>query len=515
MYVNTFICLDENIAGYGMNKKAPTGHVTIMTPGLIRCYVENLVQRGNPYVLYLLSKANNKAVRVGEINPSNKDKETRWKTDIENIFNSGIKGNAIDAAAIVIEGNTAGNTDAILTGFTNDKYLIVPLLEQLIPKKNTSKVMPKEEVKVETKMPTPKVMPKVEEVKIETKMPIPEAIPKVMPKVEEVKIETKMPIPEVIPKVMPKVEEVKIETKMSTPTIMPKEEAKIETKMPIPKANESKEQEDQLKEKIKKLLEDQLKDAINGVLNIEQVDEQKNQLNEAIKDKVQEIVISDMVKKQEKQEKPVQKPDMKESEKIDFCDDCEECTQSERAYLDVVDQQLRLLEKKLQDTKVQIINMRKENVKENIDSNEEKNEDVQEDFLKTKIEDIPEEYDNLGEYLDYTRAEEIFRSSDTIYPFEAKDEDRDWVKISLAELMSIPQLSYEWCTNPCITFCVHKYGHLILGKDRNIGQYYIGIPDQYHPARRSMLATDRIERFLCCKDINPMVGEYGYWMINI
>ena len=42
MYVNTLISLEENMPTYGINSKRLNGHVTLSSPGIIRCYVQNL-----------------------------------------------------------------------------------------------------------------------------------------------------------------------------------------------------------------------------------------------------------------------------------------------------------------------------------------------------------------------------------------------------------------------------------------------------------------------------------------
>lgn len=113
------------------------------------------------------------------------------------------------------------------------------------------------------------------------------------------------------------------------------------------------------------------------------------------------------------------------------------------------------------------------------------------------------------------RVRNIFVDSSAIQPFNQVDTDIDWVRISLSELMSIKQLSYEWCTQSFITLCYHKFGFLILGKDRVLNQYYIGIPDIYDPKQRYILAVDKIEEFRFRNEDSPRPGGYGYWIARI
>ena len=106
MYLNTLICLEENVAGYGKSNKGPSGHITIMSPGIIKCYVQNLRNLPKEYTVYLISKNENKAVRLGNINAEDTNKQTTWKVDLDNLQGSRLKGKDIDCAAVVVEGNT-------------------------------------------------------------------------------------------------------------------------------------------------------------------------------------------------------------------------------------------------------------------------------------------------------------------------------------------------------------------------------------------------------------------------
>ncbi|MGL5675758.1 MAG: hypothetical protein ACRDDX_05075 [Cellulosilyticaceae bacterium] len=176
MYVNTFICLEENVSGYGKNKKHPSGHVTITSPGVVKCYIQDLEKIAKPYMVYLVSKKMNKAIRLGNINAPEETKQTTWKIDQNNIQGSGVTAKDIDCIVVIVEGETIGNTDTVLAGYTGDKYLTTSLIEHALPKKQATKPevkpMPMPEPKPEVKsMPKPEVKP----------MPKPEPKPEVKP----------------------------------------------------------------------------------------------------------------------------------------------------------------------------------------------------------------------------------------------------------------------------------------------------------------------------------------------
>jgi hypothetical protein len=138
-----------------------------------------------------------------------------------------------------------------------------------------------------------------------------------------------------------------------------------------------------------------------------------------------------------------------------------------------------------------------------------KRTDTDGDFEETvKVEDVLED-------PDIAKIEEIYKSAEEVTPFKDENMDILWRKIALSDLISLPKLSYEWCTQPFITFSYYKYNHLLLGKDKYLSQYYVGIPDIYHPDRRYILSTEQVDRFVCCENTEPQIGEYGYWIIRL
>ncbi len=77
MYLNTFINLEENITGYSKSGKPISGHVTISMPGRVKLYVDGLKDaEGTNYVCYLMSRAKNKAVRLGDVSIPSTNKQT-------------------------------------------------------------------------------------------------------------------------------------------------------------------------------------------------------------------------------------------------------------------------------------------------------------------------------------------------------------------------------------------------------------------------------------------------------
>ena len=133
MYVNTLITLQENLSTYGIDGKKVTGHVTITSPGLIKCYVQNLKKQidGRTYAFYAFSKTKDKGIRLGSLS---NDKETKWIIDGKNIGNAGINLEELDGVAIVVEDEMRG-ADTILIGFKSNRYMIIPLIDEIYKKR--------------------------------------------------------------------------------------------------------------------------------------------------------------------------------------------------------------------------------------------------------------------------------------------------------------------------------------------------------------------------------------------
>ncbi len=223
MYVNNLISLQENISTYGIDDRKVTGHVTLSSPGMIKCYVQNLkaLPSGNRYVFCIFSKNHNEGIKVGKLGT---EKETKWIVDEKNILGSGLRLEEIDGVALVAEHEMRG-AEAVVVGFSRDRYMLLSMVDSLFPRneqKSTNQVSPK----TVTKQPTgtvekPKVVVKetmpVEKPKVVVKEPEPEEKVKV--------IVVKEPVPVEKPKVMVKepvpVEKPKAVVQEPVPVILP------------------------------------------------------------------------------------------------------------------------------------------------------------------------------------------------------------------------------------------------------------------------------------------------------
>ena len=488
MYLNTLICLEENVGGYGKNGERATGHVTITSPGIVKCYVQNLRQLPKEYTVYLISKDQNKAVRLGGINVCDGNKQVAWKVDLNNINGTGLKGTDIDSAAIICEGDSIGNTDTILIGYTQGKYLITSMLESALPKKTaqapqkpeTSVSVPKATVKKESKVETQAIIKEAieEKPKAEVKQELNEKAeeePKVEAK-EEVQKEQKVEAQKEV--------QVEPEEELTAEIVMPEEGPgsvimpDIEGPGPVILPNPSSDvngpekeegcnnQEDDCKIYVP-LFEDGNVTEIELLRNLQEAFANTSDKGELVK-KVEKIIYESVAPMHlEAQMRPTDN----------------EVDQEETKYLNQIESILK-------------------NIQDNI------GEELKE--KKTPLEDETSIYKE-----DLSRVRDLFNSSDAIEPFEKKDSHIEWVRISMPELISIPQFSYEWCTNPVITYCYQKFGFLILGKDKEIEQYYIGIPDVYDARREFILSIDKIEAFRGQKEEYLQQGDYGYWIVRV
>ena len=129
MYVDTLITLQENLTTYAVDGKKVSGHVTINSPGMIKCYVQNLkgLESGHEYMCYAFSKVHNKGVRIGTLSTQ---RESRWKVNEKDVAGSGLGLSDLDAVAIVAENGMRG-IDTVLMGFKNNRYMIIPLIDDI------------------------------------------------------------------------------------------------------------------------------------------------------------------------------------------------------------------------------------------------------------------------------------------------------------------------------------------------------------------------------------------------
>ena len=258
MYVNNLISLQENISTYGIDDRKVTGHVTLSSPGMIKCYVQNLkaLPSGNRYVFCIFSKNHNEGIKVGKLGA---EKETKWIVDEKNILGSGLRLEEIDGVALVAEHEMRG-AEAVVVGFSRDRYMLLSMVDSLFPRKeqkSTNQVSPKtvtkqptgtvEKPKVVVKEPMPVEKSKIvvkepeseEKVKvIVVKEPVPVEKPKVMVKepvpVEKPKAVVQEPVPVILPAPVVAEKSISIEkikgvvSQESGPVILPKPKVPLE-----------------------------------------------------------------------------------------------------------------------------------------------------------------------------------------------------------------------------------------------------------------------------------------------
>ena len=135
MYVNNLISLQENISTYGIDGHKVTGHVTLSSPGMIRCYVQNLksLPTSNDYIFCVFSKSQNRGVKLGKLGAQ---KETRWLVEEKNILGSGLKLEDIDGVALVVDYEMRG-IETVVVGFMRERYMLFPIIDHLFPKQVT------------------------------------------------------------------------------------------------------------------------------------------------------------------------------------------------------------------------------------------------------------------------------------------------------------------------------------------------------------------------------------------
>ena len=123
--------------------------------------------------------------------------------------------------------------------------------------------------------------------------------------------------------------------------------------------------------------------------------------------------------------------------------------------------------------------------------------------------------DRQEQRADYQEIGDIFQKRIPINPFEAQNTGIKWVRITHEDLRSFPSLDPEW-TNQALIMDAHRdYKHFILGRDESGLTYYLGIPGVFDLNRESPLNIDKIERFTCCHNVPPKVGEAGYWIAMV
>ena len=554
MYLNTLICLEENVAGYGKSNKNPSGHVTIMSPGIIKCYVQNLRDIPGEYTVYLISKSQNKAIRLGNLNTEDGNKQTTWKVDLDNLEGTGVKGKDIDCVAIVVEGESIGKTDTVLIGYTKDKYLITTMLESALPKRPTKPTSPA--IPITKPVIKPTIKPTEPEENCECEpcgcgceeqpgmnkpakpgegpgpviIPTPDSNkpgmnkpaklgegpgPVIIPTPDSNKPGMNKPAkpgegpgPVIIPTPdsnKPGMNKPAKPGEGPGPVIIPTPDKNQPAKpgegpgpviMPMPGENEPEEPEDGIgpvimptpdEDDLGEGYDQRYQDEIKVLTRLQNLFSESSD-KEMLARRVQSI-IEDSVK-------PLSQSTSFNQNRANAVPH-KNREDEEQQYLNEIENVLKSIQNNMnaaKDEKKSPFNEKETVENEKVEDKEDEEQDIKGDLL---------------------RVRDIFTDSSEIEPFEEKDEEIDWVRISMAELISMPQFSYEWCTNPFVTYCYHKFGFLILGRDKNIEQYYIGIPDIYDTKRKFILSIDKIESFRGRSNKALQPGDYGYWIVRV
>ncbi len=224
MYVNNLISLQENISTYGIDNSKVTGHVTLSSPGMIKCYVQNLksLPSGNHYVFCIFSKSHSKGIKVGKLGT---EKETKWLVDEKNILESGLKLEEIDGVALVAEHEMRG-AEAVVVGFSKDRYMLLSIVDSLFPRNEQKSTGHAPSKAVTTPPAQPVEKPKVVVVKETIPVEKPVVVVKEVESVEKPKVVVKEPEPVEKPKVVVKeqkpVEKPKVVEQGPGPVILPK-----------------------------------------------------------------------------------------------------------------------------------------------------------------------------------------------------------------------------------------------------------------------------------------------------
>lgn len=122
-------------------------------------------------------------------------------------------------------------------------------------------------------------------------------------------------------------------------------------------------------------------------------------------------------------------------------------------------------------------------------------------------------YERKSKEEDYINK--IIEKSIRMNPFEKPNEEMEWYRISYEELPLIINFPWRWYSNPFLLVGAKKYNHLILGKNKKLNTYCLGIPDLYSSYSKERAESFGYRTFLCCRNTQASSGEYGYWIIDL
>jgi len=160
--------------------------------------------------------------------------------------------------------------------------------------------------------------------------------------------------------------------------------------------------------------------------------------------------------------------------------------------------------------------MSEEIPKENKEDKEDKEEDSKLDeeepsyFIPDNKWQFPRNEPKKEDFL-----RKILEGNIRMNPFEKPSEGMEWYRISYEELPLILDYPWRWYSNPYLLVGAKKYNHLLLGQNKELNTYCLGIPDIYYPNMVERAKVFGCSSFLCCRDVKPTTGEYGYWIIEL
>lgn len=110
--------------------------------------------------------------------------------------------------------------------------------------------------------------------------------------------------------------------------------------------------------------------------------------------------------------------------------------------------------------------------------------------------------------------DDLFNKNQRLIPFDFKEDQTDWVKIEITDLVFLPLESWMLINNAFLMTCYRKYKHLILGRDEKEKVLKLGIPDIYYFKESLVANVCGFHEFYPCSGCPPKAGEYGYWIIK-
>jgi hypothetical protein len=110
--------------------------------------------------------------------------------------------------------------------------------------------------------------------------------------------------------------------------------------------------------------------------------------------------------------------------------------------------------------------------------------------------------------------DEIFNTYPKMNPFQKNINNINWVRVEISDIMFLPLDTWMLINNTYLVNCYRKFKHLILGRNKEEKKMVLGIPDIYYTKIKVMATLYGFNQFKCCKDVIPISGEYGYWIIE-